>query len=223
MGYLILETFIYKLVHARLFLKTNASGGKNFQAFGLCHENAKEDLMATSAALDRTNLYSQVFWNFYNLINDRSNVVDPHPGGAGGSRKFVYSDMPEVTSHSFAGFPFVVVNPAGVRMEGIRTGDDKNSGVTGTVAVEVYAVDFPRDRNAGNPLRTGLAQVDSISDDIIQTFNSSSTRDTLRGNNIGFVEVEGGGSDPPLMVNNKRTYLRELNIRFDTKLLAVSA
>ena len=121
--------------------------------------------MATSAALDRTNLYSQVFWNVFNLLNTRTNVIDPRD--ATGSRQLVIAHEPDF-GRGFQQFPVVVVNPASTSMGDLRMGDDLNRSVTGEIIVEVWSTDtFFRNNTAADVHGKGLTYLDALSDDII--------------------------------------------------------
>lgn len=175
--------------------------------------------MATSAALDRTNLYTQSFWNFFNLINNRSNVIDPKD--AQGGRKFVYAHEPNL-GRGFDGYPLIFMNPANVVRDEMQTADDLNAQISGTAVIEIRSTDaFFRDNTAADPHGKGLTWIDQISDDIIQTFNSQSNRNTLRENNIGFVRLTSGNVDY-VPVNGETVYIREFTINFKCPLLTVS-
>src|SRR3990167_5633327 len=66
--------------------------------------------IVTSAEITRTGLTTQAYWNVYNLINNRSNVKDPHTNGASGKREFVYSREPDL-GLGFQGYPLIIIHP----------------------------------------------------------------------------------------------------------------
>jgi len=176
--------------------------------------------MATSAALTRSNLYSQVFWNFFNLLDNRSNVIDPR--NASGDRRFVYEAEPNL-GRGFDGYPFVIVNQPNISRNALVMGDDLSAGVSGDFIVEVRSSkSMAVDKTADEEFGKGLQWLNEISDDVLGTLNSASNRSTLRGNNIGFVEVESQSTEK-IPINNESVYVREIRVSFDTRLLTVSA
>ncbi len=178
--------------------------------------------MADSATLSRTNLYSQSFWNLFNLLNTRSNVVDPVDGS--GKRKFVYGHDPMVNKRAFEGYPFVVVNPASINRPGTQTAGNKKAQIDFEIVVEVHSTDnyFRRD-TVTDPHGKGLTFLDNISDDIMETLNSESNRDTLRSYATGFFNVEGRNVEPLFNENNEMIFIREFIVTFNAPLLTVSA
>ena len=179
--------------------------------------------MAVSVAVTRTNLYTQVFLNVYNLLNDRSNVVDPLPRSQGRLRKFVYAREPSVDARGFDGYPLVVVNQPTIEVATRRLGDDKNAEVTGEMMIEVRSTTaFFRQGTSEDPHGKGLTFLNEISDDIMATLNSVANRNSLRANNIGFVKVESGSMDV-FSVEAETVYVREMRLTFMTALLAVSS
>lgn len=177
--------------------------------------------MADSAALSRSNLYTQSFWNFFNLINNRSNVVDPTD--ASGNRKFVHAHDPLVDNRGFPGYPYVFLNPARPSNGSLRMADDKSGEVTCQILCEVRSSDVSfRDNTASDPHGKGLTWLDQISDDIFETLNDQTNRSNLRINNIGFVELDVGNVDY-VDVNGGIVYVREFTINFRVPLLTVSA
>ena len=175
--------------------------------------------MATSAVLDYTNLYTQSFWNVFNLLNTRTNVIDPLD--ASGSRKLVYSREPDL-GRNFAGYPIIIVMPAKLKRSARKTLNDKNADVDGTITVEVRSSDvFFTKETASDPHGKGLTFLDQLSDDVLETLNSASNRNTLRNNNIGFVKVEEAGSDT-IDMEGEVVYRREFLVQFNSPLLTVS-
>jgi len=176
--------------------------------------------MATSAALDRTNLYSQVQINIFNLLNNRSNVVDPRDST--GNREFLLAHEPDF-ERGFQLFPVVVVNPANTSMGDLRLGDDKTANVLGEIIIEVWSTDtFFRNKTTTDVHGKGLTYLDAISDDVMQTLNSVANRNTLRANNIGGIRVETRGTDFRDL-DDEKLWVREIAVTFDSRLLVVSS
>jgi len=175
--------------------------------------------MTTAVALNRTNLYSQFYFNIHNLLDDRDNVADPRDPT--GHRNFVRSREPSFSRGD--DFPLIVVNPANVNTSETRLGDDKTAEVSGEIVVEVWSTDDAFRTNTTTDVHgKGLTHLDAISDDVIQTLNSVANRNTLRANNIGMVKVEAGSMES-LTIDGGRFYLREIKVTFNTALLTVSA
>lgn len=178
--------------------------------------------MVTSAALDRTNLHTQVFTNFYNLVNTRSNVVDPRFPESNKVRKFVYAHEPFL-GRGFAGYPFVILHQPNVNVGSVRLADEVNAEVSGELVVEVRSSDTAiEDVNATDSEGMGLKWLNEVCDDVVQTFNSVANRNTLRSRNIGFVKTESGVADF-IEVDGEFVYAREIRVSFKTALLAVSS
>lgn len=176
----------------------------------------------TSAALDRTNLHTQVFWNFYNLLNNRSNVVDPRSPESVKVRKFVHAHEPYL-GRGFDGYPFLIVNQPVVGIGSVRLADDINAEVNGEFVVEVRSSDKAvEDVTAEDSHGKGLKWLNEVTDDVIQTLNAVSNRNTLRSRNIGFVRTETGNVDF-IEVEGETIYSREVRVLFRTALLAVSS
>lgn len=177
--------------------------------------------MATSAALSRSNLYTQVFWNVFNLINTRTNVIDPTD--ASGSRKLVYAREPSVNARNFEGYPLIIVHPASVNRGELHMGDDKVAEISSEVVIEVRSsTNWFRKSTADDPHGKALSFLDDMSDDVMETLNSVSNRNTLRGNNIGFVEMEGRSVET-IDVSGETIFVREFVINTRTPLLTVSS
>ncbi len=178
--------------------------------------------MATSAALSTSNLFMQSFWNIFNLINTRSNVVDPLDA-SGLKRKFVYSREPDVGGRGFAGYPYVLVHPATLAKGESKSGDGKKANIDADILVEVRTSEtFNEEGTFSDPNGSNFTMLDTISDDVIQTLNSASNRNTLRANKIGFVDIEDRGQDF-IDLKGERIYIRELGVTFLTPVHTVSS
>jgi len=178
--------------------------------------------MASSAALSNSNLYTQGFWNHFNLLNNRSNVVDPVD--ASGNRKFVYADEPDPLASGFDGYPLVVVNPVSLSNGERRTLDSRKREVKGELSVEVWSsTRYPNKRTADHPLAVALTHLNDISDDIIQALGDVTNKQSLRDNGIKDVMIEDRGIDNGADRDGNKLFIREFNVTWNNALLTVSA
>lgn len=178
--------------------------------------------MAMSAALTRQNLFSQVHINIFNLLNDRDNVGDPRDPSGLTRKDFVVANADD-NERSQETFPLVVVKPPNTRIGELRLGDDLNATVSGELIVEVWStITFDRQKTAANYLGRGPRDLDRISDDIMQTLNSVTNRNSLRANNIGSVVVDTRSTEH-ITTKDETVWFREIAVSFETRLLQVSA
>lgn len=133
--------------------------------------------MATTVT--KSNLLTESRQNVYDLIASTSNVVDPTVG-SGEFRKWIYSREPDTKVADFKGYPFIIVYPARVDAGTRQTVNLKKRLLTFTVEVEVVTADVGYNDMSGK----GLAHIDAISDDILETFNSTTNRITLSTNKL---------------------------------------
>ena len=178
--------------------------------------------VATSAALTRSNLYSQVHINIFNLLNDRDNVSDPRDPSGSTRTNFVIAHPP-TGERAQETYPLVVVNPPSTSIGELRLGDDLTATVSGEVMIEIWSSDtFGRTITPSDYRGRGPADLDRISDDVIATLNSVTNRNSLRANNIGFVRVDTRSTEY-LTEKDETIWVREISVSFETRLLTVSA
>jgi len=178
--------------------------------------------VVTSDSITRSGLFTQAYWNVFNLVNNRSNVVDPHTNGSSGKRSFVYSREPEVNGLNFAGYPFIILHPVRVSQSRHTLGRT-TAQVDWSVLIEVRNNDtFAREKPGIDPVGRGLAQLDSVSDDVFETFNSETNKNTMETYGMYFVNPEVTSEDT-INLENETVYVREIELRFRNALLTVSA
>ena len=134
-----------------------------------------------------SNLFSESRNNVVALITT-SNVSDPGHVSTD-FRKRVYSRDPDVKSMDFAGYPYIIVWPSDVGSEkekGRASLDGKSKFVFWDIEVEIVA----SDRGAGGKDAQGLTHIDSISNELVQTFNNKTNRATLSNNSMKFSDFE---------------------------------
>ncbi len=170
-------------------------------------------MVTETAKITASKIFSQPFWNIYNLINNRSNV--PDPTDATGKRKFVYRRKPNF-GRNFAGFPCIIVR-ATAPISGPGSADRSKTMKEYSHDIEVYAQDTDSD-TTGDP--AGAETRDQIADSIGETFDSQANRKTLRVNgqsNIVYdVEI-----DDEAELDGKTLFTAMFDLRSERNLLGV--
>jgi len=122
-----------------------------------------------------SNIVSQSWQNIYDLINTRTNVVDPLDSL--GNRKMVYSREPSQKGRDFTSYPYVIVHPVTADFVN-RSLDSNKANVEWEIELEVHSSDNMLHKDHSGK---GNAYANQLSDDVIQTLNDSTNRITLRG------------------------------------------
>ncbi len=171
-------------------------------------------MVTETAKITASKIFSQPFWNIYNLLNDRSNVPDPNDKT--GARKFVYRRQPNF-GRNFAGFPFIIVRgtkptsgPGSANKSKIFKDYDN--------MVEVYAQDTDSD-TTGNP--AGAETRDQIADNIVNTLDNQTNRKTLRNNGQGHIVYEVD-IDDEAELDGKTLFAAMFDLRSERNLLSTS-
>lgn len=133
------------------------------------------------AAITYLNLASEARTNVYNLINSYSNVADPTLMSTE-SRKWIYTREPDVKASDFKGYPFIIVHLATPSIEEKGSLSMKSRIVNWDIEIEIVT----SDRGYGAKDGQGATQIDSISDDVLQTLMSKTNRLTLQGYGMYF-------------------------------------
>jgi hypothetical protein len=171
--------------------------------------------IASSNAITYEKIYSQSHANLYNLINTRSNV--PDPADSSGNRKFVYVREPRTLGRNFAGYPCIIIPSFSVSQSGSSV--DRRLGLlTYEVNIRIWTQD--RESNSvGNP--SGAEQLNTISDDIIETLNNKTNRDLLRVRGMSNFEIVDSDFDWD-EIEGKTLYMREFTIIFSRRLMVAA-
>lgn len=161
-----------------------------------------------------SNLFSEARNNVVALITT-SNVPDPNTATAE-YRKRIYSREPDVKSSDFKGYPYIIVWPTDVDIEkekGRQSLDGKSKIVYWDIEVEI----FSSDRGYGEKDANGLADIDSLSDNLAKTFQNKSNRTTLSTNNLHF---SGFTTTAVTTENiaNERVYKRSFMLSFESRM-----
>lgn len=160
------------------------------------------------STVNYNNLFSESWQNVYDLVNNRSNVADPTTASTS-NRKWVYTRDPDVKSISFKGFPYMIVYPTNIDFSPEQTVDGEKKWVNWGVEIEVVTCD----RGFNNLDGKGQTHIDAISDDIAETFNKTSNRNTLKANGLYFFRPDSTGVTVEEF-NNTLVYRRSFILSF---------
>lgn len=160
-----------------------------------------------------TKLFSEARNNVVALLT-ASNVADPLSLSTE-YRKWIYSREPDIKAIDFKGYPYIVVNPSIVHIEKKRGSlDGKSKIVSWDIEIEIVT----SDRGYGSKDGQGLTYMDAISDDIMQTFNDVSNRNTLSTNSMKFCNLDTTAVIPEEIIANELCYRRSILISFESRI-----
>lgn len=166
-------------------------------------------MVDATAAIEFDSLFKQSHANVFNLINTRSNVPDPND--ASGVRKFVYNRIPMLLGRGCkAGYPFIVIPNVKVTQRPGSISATREF-ITYDVEILIYSQDKDSD-SSGNA--QGAETLDTVSDNVVKTLNAN--RATLRNNGLAKFTITGGDTDLD-EVEGKNTFVREMNLTFETR------
>jgi hypothetical protein len=156
----------------------------------------------TKTNVNRTTLMSGVHNNIFDTINERSNVVDAkNPNNL--FRKFVYKNDPW-SKGNYDGYPYVIVrfpNITKVKESQSADGNVKNIEWTCEVTVRTAMGGAINDDES-----VGVTDMNSICDDLHETFDSKSVKDELRAYGMNFLNVDQVGNDELVDSNGKHVF-----------------
>lgn len=162
--------------------------------------------------LNKSNITSQSWQNIYTTINNRTYI--PDPVNASGVRKFVYTREPNIKDTKFQGFPFIVVNPASIDMD-TPSVSRENKIITWTIPISVYSSD--KLANGSYPTASGMNFLDSISDDLFETFNSLTVKDQLRTYDVENIDLDTGSVNVDDL-EDETVFVRDMTLTINTRL-----
>jgi len=160
------------------------------------------------------NLFSESRNNVVALITS-SNVSDPTISAAE-VRKWIYSREPDVKASGFEGYPFIIVHPVDLDIEG----EDGRGSLDGKSKVVFWDIEIEivtSDRGYGDQDGKGLSYMDSISNSLIQTFMNITNRKTLSNNSMKFVNptTTAVGTE---VIDNELVYRRSIILSFKSRI-----
>lgn len=169
-------------------------------------------------AVTRTTIDSSAHENIFSVIDTRSYVKDPkHPNSNEKNRVFVYDADPLAKGINFGDFPYIVVEFPTIEMSKVSV-DGKHKDVFWSHRITVRTI---RDgsSNVGNSI--GKSDMQSISDDLFETFNSEAVKIVLRGYNMHKMVLEKNRVET-MAVDQRLIYEAQYTLSY-TERLAVSA
>jgi hypothetical protein len=138
---------------------------------------------------------SYAYDDIFDIIDTRSYIGDPRDSTNIQKRKFVYTSDPFNTSLSFNLLPYIIVNPDTIDYSSVSA-NGKYKNVIWNMRVVVRA-----ERDGASNSRTGIGYKDvlQIEDDLMETFNSETVKDILRGYGIYYLQLIKTNQDYPVI------------------------
>ena len=164
----------------------------------------------TASRVTYSNLYSESWNNIYTLINSKTNIVDPSTTTSE-FRKWIYTREPDVKELSFANFPFIIVHPVSIDTSKNQLLSGKTGVINFVCDVEIITCDREFNERDGK----GATDNDSISNDIIETFNNATNKATLRANGLAFSRITSSDINVE-EYNNTLIYRRSILLGFSS-------
>jgi hypothetical protein len=162
------------------------------------------------AAINKSTLFSSGWSNIYSIVNTRSNIADP--SDSSGSRKFIYSRLPNIKGD--ISFPFIVLNQPKIINQTRPSLNAKRKMVSYAIEIEVYTSDFFTN---GNVNGKGQNQLNSICDDVYETFNKDTVRQTLKDARIENVNIITNDMNVDMDLHNNIVYIGSFTLTFSNK------
>ena len=167
-----------------------------------------------SGNITKSSLISQAHENVKSLIDNRSNVSDPiqpNPGGLDKLSKFVYTKQAKIFSTNFKGYPFIIVKKP-IMVPSVMSLSSSRARIDWEIIIEVMCSDNIR----GNSDK-GAAYTEQIVDDILETLNDTSNKNTLR--NFGMAHFLPAVEDfDTIDLGNESIFVARLTIPFRKRL-----
>ena len=142
--------------------------------------------------VDKTNLYSESHKVIKDLL--KSNLTDPK----GRHKVDLVKAQRELSTNVKKVYPYVVLNPLDITQEN-ESNDGTKAEVMFTATIEVLARDNP--------------DLDTLSDDIREIFNSSTHKATLRTNGLEFSRPKESPARGEF-IEGYRVYVRVFTVTF---------
>ena len=161
-----------------------------------------------------SNLESAPYNNMMEILNNRSNIVDPKDPQ--GTRDFIYDSDPFMKAIDFSGMPYIILELP--THSGIKpTTDGKHEEITWIYNVTIRTA---KDGSGGGTKDVGRGEYLGIADDLNETCKSLTIRDSLDAVNMPRLIITKLSSDT-LSVNQKILYEGRYELQHITR-LAVS-
>lgn len=157
-----------------------------------------------------TNMFSQSFTELKNLIN--AGVTDPITGTKSSSRKWIYTDDPDVKSMTFTGYPILIIRPPQLSDEFVTLdGSFKDN----TWGFEIEVRDKHGHLNSSNKI---ILEV--ISDELINALRNSTGLTALDSANMYNPQITSAtfnSTDESMQRVQSRLFIIELNNQLNVR------
>lgn len=175
-------------------------------------------------AIAKSTIHSQAYSNIFELVDDRSKVVDPKrksmTNASSQKRKFVYDSDPFEQGINFDDLPYIILElPEVSDEEDSHSLDGTKQDIFWTQKVTVRT---KRESSSKVDADRGRTDMLDICDDLFQTFNDTSNKDTFRGYNMHDLRIVKTDSGSYALNNSQEIYESILEISYNTR-LAVSS
>ena len=152
--------------------------------------------------------------NVFDTVNDRSNISDPKNTNDL-DRTFVYKNDPWSKGQDYEGYPYIIVRFP--KMEKSKlSGDGNTKNFLWECEVTVRTAMEGAINDVGES--TGISNMNSILDDLNETFDSKTVKDELRALGMFSLEYEIGDNDEVIDSNGKHIFVCESTIKFYNRL-----
>lgn len=152
--------------------------------------------------------------NIFQIINNRSNVADPKNRGATG--KFVYRNDPWMKGSDFEDYPYIIFRfPKIEKQKKSISGTSKDFIWTHDLIIRTIMNGAV---NNSNNTSKGVTDMYSITDDLHETFDSTTIKDQLRAMghyDVNIVEVD---NDELIDDNGRHIFQTTMEVSYNTRL-----
>ena len=170
----------------------------------------------TQNIVTKSKIMSYAYNNVYDTINNRSNIADPKNTN-NTTRKFVLRKDPWSKGNDYEGYPYIVFAFYDTKREYSKFSLD---GKHKTIGWEFKGTIRTKDEGATN--NTGetndVTNMQDIQDDLDETFNSETVKQTLRVLNMFNFDIITEEGDEAIDGNGKHIYETPFTIKCYTRM-----
>lgn len=169
----------------------------------------------TATEITKNNIDSAPYNNIFDVINTRSNVNDPRDVENKKTRKFVYDSDPFENAIDFSYLPYIILFPQTHEYENNVSsvnGQCKRVGWSHRIIVRTV-----REGSGNSGTDIGRTDIQSISDDLISTFNDDTIRGNLNRANMQFMNLNKIDSDSTT-IEDRDVYEVIFELSYETRL-----
>lgn len=159
-------------------------------------------------------LHTNAHTNILAILDNRNNVVDPRsPNSTVVTRQFVYDSDPFLKAVNFSGFPYILLEFPTITLSKVSV-----NGVSKEVRwKQRITVRTARDGSANTREGVGRTDMMNICDDILQTFNSETIKQSLRVVNVFELKMEIVDTDT-IATKDKEVYETTFELEYFTRM-----